>query len=120
MPSLSCLSIRSLLLVYVVDTEGFVLKKYIGVGMVLPVALTELERRCLQAGSPSRRAIIAVCGIGQHGERGGHLFSCEKIKRAFLPGNKPIFSCVMKMEIRSRGLPLICLPKPCHNFMPFP
>src|SRR5256714_7786048 len=77
MPSLSRLSVRSLLLVYVVDTEGFVLKKYIGVGMVLPVALTELERRCLQAGSPSRRAIIAVCGIGQHGERGGHRVTGE-------------------------------------------
>src|SRR5437762_10933702 len=84
MPSLSCFSIRSLLLVYVVDTEGFVLKKYIGVGMVLPVALTELERRCLQAGSPSRRAIIAVCGIGQHGERGGLRFTGENLKRSFL------------------------------------
>src|SRR2546423_14943116 len=89
MPSLSCLSIRSLLLVYVVDTEGFVLKKYIGVGMVLPVALTELERRCLQAGSPSRRAIIAVCGIGQHGARGGPRRAGGKPEQAFLPRNQP-------------------------------
>src|SRR2546421_8676549 len=99
MPSLSCLSIRSLLLVYVVDTEGFVLKKYIGVGMVLPVALTELERRCLQAGSPSRRAIIAVCGIGQHGERGGHRVAGEKLKRAFFHLKKQNFPCIPKREI---------------------
>src|SRR5256885_3183329 len=98
MPSLSCLSIRSLLLVYVVDTEGFVLKKYIGVGMVLPVALTELERRCLQAGSPSRRAIIAVCGIGQHGERGGHKVPGEKLKQSFFHVKKKIFPCLPELE----------------------
>src|SRR5256714_15330748 len=99
MPSLSRLSVRSLLLVYVVDTEGFVLKKYIGVGMVLPVALTELERRCLQAGSPSRRAIIAVCGIGQHGERGGLRVSGGKMKRAFLPVNKQNFSWILQVGL---------------------
>src|SRR2546429_9629921 len=102
MPSLSCLSIRSLLLVYVVDTEGFVLKKYIGVGMVLPVALTELERRCLQAGSPSRRAIIAVRGIGQHGERGGLRFAGENLKRSFLPVNQQIFPSIRKLAPPTR------------------
>src|SRR5256885_16503224 len=101
MPSLSCLSIRSLLLVYVVDTEGFVLKKYIGVGMVLPVALTELERRCLQAGSPSRRAIIAVCGIGQHGERGGAMLAGEKLKRGFFHRDKQNLPCSPTKETRS-------------------
>ena len=40
--SVSCPAVRSLFLVYVVDTENFVLKEYIDVEVGLPVALTEL------------------------------------------------------------------------------
>src|SRR5436190_23598667 len=98
MPSLSCFSIRSLLLVYVVDTEGFVLKKYIGVGMVLPVALTELERGCFQAGSPSRRAIIAVGGIGQHGGRDGLRFAEGNLKRSVLHVDKQISPRLLNVQ----------------------
>src|ERR1700746_1005868 len=101
MSSLSWFSVRRLL-VNVVDAEIFVFKKYIGVRMVLPVLLTQLESRCLNAGSSSRREILAVRGVSEHGERDALRFAGENLKRPLLDIHKQIFPRIPKASLRTK------------------
>lgn len=93
----------------VIDTEGVIFKKNLGVAVRLAVAFAKPQRRRFQAGPTRRGAVAAVRGVRQHADRDDFGLAGEELKRPLLHVDKQILGRIRDMKLGIGSLVLIFL-----------